>query len=123
VLSPECAPQGGYESNSHSLYLVRCGLEPPSSGGRSLTPRCVTDFFFQLQSNFYLIFLLLVTVSILYEMTYVRVYVCTARLVGRFRDRFPVVSLGIFSVVPNDGTMCPGVDSASGNEYQGFLLG
>jgi len=33
-----------------------------------------------------------------------------------------VESLGIFSVAP-DGTMYPGVDSASENEYQGFLLG
>jgi hypothetical protein len=41
---------------------------------------------------------------------------------GRSRDRFPVVSLGIFSVATNR-TMCPGVDSASKNEYQGFLLG
>jgi len=46
----------------------------------------------------------------------------TALLVGRSRDRFPVVSLGIFSVA-TDGTMCPGVDSASKHEYQGFLLG
>jgi hypothetical protein len=38
-----------------------------------------------------------------------------ALLVGRSRERFPVVSLGIFSVVPE-------VDSASENEYQGFLL-
>jgi hypothetical protein len=38
-------------------------------------------------------------------------------LVGGFRDRFPVVSLGIFSVA-TDGTMCPGVDSAFKNEYQ-----
>jgi hypothetical protein len=30
--------------------------------------------------------------------------------------------LGIFSVA-TDGTMCPGVDSASKIEYQGFLLG
>ena len=45
-----------------------------------------------------------------------------ALLVGRSQDRFPVVSLGIFSVV-TDGTMCTGVDSASKNEYQGFLLG
>ena len=44
-------------------------------------------------------------------------------LVGRSRDRSPVVSLGIFSVVPSDKTMCPEVDSASENEYQGFLLG
>ena len=29
---------------------------------------------------------------------------------------------GYFSVVP-DGTICPGIDSASENEYQGFLLG
>ena len=36
-------------------------------------------------------------------------------LFGRSRDRFPVVSLGIFSVA-TDGTMCPGVDSASKNE-------
>jgi hypothetical protein len=32
----------------------------------------------------------------------------TAPLVGRSRDRFPVVSLGIFSVAA-DRTMCPGV--------------
>ena len=38
------------------------------------------------------------------------------------QDRLPVVSLGIFSVAAH-GTMCPGVDSASKNEYQGFLLG
>jgi hypothetical protein len=31
-------------------------------------------------------------------------------------------SLGIFPVA-TDGTMCPGVDSASKNEYQGFILG
>ena len=48
--------------------------------------------------------------------------IATALLVGRSRDRFPVVLLGIFSVAP-DGTMCPRVDSASENEYQGFLLG
>ena len=30
---------------------------------------------------------------------------------------------GFFSVAPNDGTMCPGIDSASENEYQGFLVG
>ena len=29
---------------------------------------------------------------------------------------------GFFSVA-TDGTMCPGIDSASKNEYQGFLLG
>ena len=34
-----------------------------------------------------------------------------------------VESLGIFSVVPYDKTMCPEVDWASENEYQGFLLG
>jgi hypothetical protein len=38
-------------------------------------------------------------------------------LVGRSRDRSPVASLGIFSEA-TDGTMCPGVDSASKNEYQ-----
>jgi hypothetical protein len=43
-MSPERAPQGDYDSNSHSLYLVRCGFEPPSSGGKPLTPRRVTDF-------------------------------------------------------------------------------
>ena len=47
----------------------------------------------------------------------------TAVLVGRSRDRFPVVSLGIFSVPPSDGTMCPGVESALENGYQGFVLG
>jgi len=46
----------------------------------------------------------------------------TALLVGRSRDRFPVVSLGSFSV-GTDGTVCPRVNSASKNEYQGFLLG
>jgi len=39
---------------------------------------------------------------------------CSALLVGRSRGRSPVVSLGIFSVVPSDKTMCPEVDSASG---------
>ena len=39
-----------------------------------------------------------------------------ALLVGRSRDRSPVVSLGIFSKAP-DKSMCPGVDSASKNEY------
>ena len=34
-----------------------------------------------------------------------------------------VVSVGIFSVAPPDGTMCPGVYSAPENEYQVFLLG
>jgi hypothetical protein len=38
-------------------------------------------------------------------------------LVGRSRDRSPVVSLKIFSEA-TDGTMCPGVDSASKNEHQ-----
>jgi len=42
-------------------------------------------------------------------------------LVGRSRDRFPVVSLGIFSLA-TDRTMCPGFDSVSNNKYQGFLL-
>jgi len=32
-----------------------------------------------------------------------------------------MVSLGIFSVAP-DRTMRPGVDSATENEYQGFLV-
>jgi hypothetical protein len=41
----------------------------------------------------------------------------TALLVGGSRDRSPGVSLGIFSEA-TDGTMCPGVDSASKNEYQ-----
>jgi hypothetical protein len=41
----------------------------------------------------------------------------TALLVGRSRDRSPVLSLGIFSEA-NNGTMCPGVDSASKYEYQ-----
>ena len=46
-----------------------------------------------------------------------------ALLVGRSRDRFPVVSLGIFSVAHPDRTMFHEVDSASESEYQGFLLG
>ena len=40
----------------------------------------------------------------------------TALLGGGSRDRSPLVSLGIFSIA-TDGTMCPGVDSASKNEY------
>ena len=47
--------------------------------------------------------------------------VVKALLVGRSRDRFPVLSLEIFSVATNR-TMCPEFDSASKNEYQGFLL-
>jgi len=46
----------------------------------------------------------------------------TELLDGRSRDQFLVVSLGIFSVA-TDGRICPGVESASENEYQGFLLG
>jgi hypothetical protein len=38
-------------------------------------------------------------------------------VVGGSEDRSPVVSLGIFSEATN-GTTCPGVDSASRNEYQ-----
>jgi hypothetical protein len=41
----------------------------------------------------------------------------TALLVGRSQDRSPVVLLEIISEA-TDGTMCPGVDSASKNEYQ-----
>jgi hypothetical protein len=48
--------------------------------------------------------------------------ICTALLVGQSRDQFLVVSRGIFSVA-TDRTMCPGVDSASKDKYQGFLLG
>jgi hypothetical protein len=44
-------------------------------------------------------------------------------LVGGSRDRIPVVSLGIFFRGSSDGTMCPGVDSASKNEYQDFSWG
>jgi hypothetical protein len=44
-------------------------------------------------------------------------YRSTVQLVGRSRDRSPVVSLGIFSEA-TDGTMCPGVNSTSKNEYQ-----
>jgi hypothetical protein len=41
----------------------------------------------------------------------------TALLVGGCRVQSPVVSLGIFFEAA-DETMCPGVDSASKNEYQ-----
>jgi hypothetical protein len=41
----------------------------------------------------------------------------TALLVGRSRDRSPLVSVGIFFEATN-GTICPWVDSASKNEYQ-----
>ena len=47
---------------------------------------------------------------------YIYLYV-TAPLLGGSRDRNPVVSLGMFSVA-TDGTICPGIDSASRNEYQ-----
>ena len=40
-----------------------------------------------------------------------------ALLVRGSRDRSPMVLLGIFSEATN-GTTCPGVDSASKNEYQ-----
>ena len=42
-----------------------------------------------------------------------------ALLVGRFRDRFPVVLLGIFFRGTPDRTMCPEADSASESEYLG----
>jgi hypothetical protein len=45
-----------------------------------------------------------------------------ALLVGGSRDLVPVVSLGTLSV-PTDGNICPGVDSASKNEYQDTLGG
>ena len=45
----------------------------------------------------------------------------TTLLLGPSRNRFPVVSLGIFSVA-TERTICPGVDSAAKHEYQGFLL-
>ena len=41
----------------------------------------------------------------------------SALLVGGSRDRSPVMSLGICSEA-TDGTMCPGLDSASKNECQ-----
>jgi len=45
-------------------------------------------------------------------------------LVGLSRDRIPVASVtGIFFLVDTDRTMCPGVNSASKNEYQGFPWG
>ena len=37
--------------------------------------------------------------------------------VARTRDRFQAVRLGIYSVA-SDISLCPGVDSASKNEYQ-----
>ena len=42
-------------------------------------------------------------------------------LVGRSRDRFPVVSMGIFFCGTTDRTMCPEVDSVSESEYLNFL--
>ena len=48
---------------------------------------------------------------------YVQEYFGTALLVGGSRDRSPVVSMESFFVA-TDGTMCPGFDSASKNEYQ-----
>jgi len=49
--------------------------------------------------------------------------VVKALLDGRFQDRFPVVSLGIFFRGTPDITMCPEVNSASESEYQVFFLG
>jgi hypothetical protein len=46
----------------------------------------------------------------------------TIGLIKLLLKKFPVVSLGIFSGGTN-GIMCPGVDSASKNYYQVFLLG
>ena len=46
-----------------------------------------------------------------------------ALLVGRSRDRFPVVSLWIFVRVTPDRSVCPEVDTACESEYQVFLLG
>jgi len=46
-----------------------------------------------------------------------------ALLVGRSRDRFPMLSLGDFFRGTPDRTMCPEVDSASESEYQAFILG
>jgi hypothetical protein len=43
-------------------------------------------------------------------------------IVGRTRNRLPVVSLGIFSVA-TDGTMCPGDDSASKMSTKDFSWG
>ena len=43
-------------------------------------------------------------------------------LVGRSRDRFPVVTWDFFRGTP-DRTMCPEVDSSYESEYQGFRLG
>jgi len=62
--------------------------------------------------------LLLVDISCTYASDMWNLYISI-----RSRDRSPVVSLWIFSVVPSDKTMCPEVDSAFENEYQGFLLG
>jgi hypothetical protein len=45
------------------------------------------------------------------------------KIYRRSRDRFPVVSHWGFFSVATDGTMCPGVDSASKNKYKGFPLG
>ena len=42
--------------------------------------------------------------------------------VGRIRDRFQAVTLGIYSVAA-DISVCPWVDSASKNEYQDILGG
>jgi hypothetical protein len=50
-------------------------------------------------------------------------YVINMVRLGQSRDRFSVVSHWGFFSVATDGTVCPGVDSASKNEYQGFLLG
>ena len=46
----------------------------------------------------------------------------TTLQVGRTRDRFRAVTLGIYSVAA-DISVCPGVDSASKNEYQDIPVG
>ena len=46
----------------------------------------------------------------------------TTLQVGRTRDRFQAVKLGIYSV-ETDISVCPGVDSASKNELPGYSWG
>jgi hypothetical protein len=57
------------------------------------------------------------------EGTWGSVVVKALLLVGRSRDRIPVASVAGTFLGATDRTMCPGVDSTSKNEYQGFLLG
>ena len=99
-------------SNPTQIYLLFSLNQPLTSAGNKYIgiPKNIiktnpgVDFYFYVHTAHFIDYYLFV-------------------LVGRSRDRFPVVSLGVFSRGTPDRIMCPEVDSASESEYQGFLLG